>query len=742
MDPTRVQTLEVRPSHEPPHEFRADHEVPTPKATPVPPRVHAGIVWLSALLLALTPLHPVRGAENIAPCVGTLLAAALQPTPDSAVRANLLPNPSFEEATAAGVRGWKSRAWQGDTAARWTVESPGRTGTRCVSIRSDQGSDAAWTATVAVRSNTFHSLSGWIKTANVRGAVGALLNIQNLQHVRTARVAGTKDWTQVSTLFRTGAATELEINCLFGGWGASTGQAWFDDVSLEPMATPPSDAPQALVTLHPQAPSVPYSPMLFGGFIEHFDGQIYGGIFEPGSPLADARGYRQDVIAALKELKLSVVRWPGGCFASGYHWKDGVGRNRKPVPDPVWGVVDPNTFGTDEFVEWCRLVGCEPYICSNAGNGTPEEMRDWVEYCNGTDGPNARLRASSGYPEPRKVRFWSIGNENWGEHEIGARTPQEWGPLVSRSAQLMQAADPSIVLLAAATPERDWTLPLLNAAGQHLKYVAIHEYWLPCWGENLTPDYLTCILRSEGPENTISRVIEVLEDAGHRGRIRIAFDEWNLRGWHHPGFPRKEVSDPHDEAVAALIRAREKNAIASQYSMADALFSASFLNACLRHAEDVGMANIAPIVNTRGPLFVHPKGLVKRTTFHTLALYATQLESRVSPIDLDAGVLVHGDDFVPVIDAVATVDPTGRNWAIALVNRHPSQEVACTVKLEDVPLQGTHTAIVLSGDSPDAYNDVEHPNRVVPERTALTFSGGVTRLAPHSLTIVKFESHR
>jgi alpha-N-arabinofuranosidase len=408
------------------------------------------------------------------------------------------------------------------------------------------------------------------------------------------------------------------------------------------------------------------------------------------------------------------------------------------VADPVWGVVDPNTFGTDEFVEWCRLVGCEPYICSNAGNGTPEEMRDWVEYCNATDGPFARIRANSGSTQPRKVRYWSIGNENWGGHEIGAKTPKEWGPLVSKSAELMSAVDPTLVLLAAATPDRNWTLPLLDAAGKHLKYVAIHEYWLPCWSENLTPDYLSCIMRAEGPEKTIAQVIEVLEEAGCRGRIQIAFDEWNLRGWHHPGFPRKEVSDPHDKAVTQLVRAREKNAIASQYTMADAIFSASFLNACLRHAEDVGMANIAPIVNTRGPLFVHPKGLVKRTTFHTLALYATQLESRVSKIDVDTGLLIRGEEFIPVVDAVATVDQAGKTWAVALVNRHPSREVACSVRIENAPLQGTHAATVLSGDSAEAYNDVEHPNRVVPERTQITFNQGVARLAPHSLTIVKF----
>lgn len=656
---------------------------------------------------------------------------------DAGHAGNLLPNPSFEDSAPAGVQGWVSRAWSGDSDAAWTVATPGRTGLQCVSIGSDKGSDAAWTCTVKVQPNAFYRLSGWIKTREIRGAVGALLNIQNLQEVRTPRVTGTKDWTQVSTVFRTGETTELEINCLFGGWGQSTGQAWYDDVTLEPLARPPSEAPQAVVTIDPEAPRFAYSPMLFGGFIEHFEQQIYGGLFEPGSPLSDKRGFRKDVIAALKELKLSIVRWPGGCFASGYHWQDGVGQTRRPVPDPVWGVTDPNTFGTAEFVAWCRAVGCEPYICSNAGNGTPQEMRDWVEYCNGREGRFAQARRDHGHARPLGVRFWSIGNENWGGHEIGAKTPQEWGPLVRQSAELMLAVDANLRLLAAATPNREWTLPLLNSAGQHLDYVAIHEYWLPCWGENLTPDYLSCIMKSGGPERTITQVIDVLEEAGYRGRIRIAFDEWNLRGWHHPGFPRKEVSDPADGATAELVRAREKNAIASQYTMADALFSASFLNACLRHAEDVGMANIAPIVNTRGPLYVHPNGVVKRTTFHTLAMYANRLEPQVAKTEVDAGMLIHGKEFLPVVDAIATADRKGKNWAVALVNRHPAKEVACSIRMKDTLLEGKFAAVQLAGDSPDAFNDIDHPNRVAPKKLSLTFKRGSTTLAPHSLTIVK-----
>ncbi len=648
--------------------------------------------------------------------------------------ANLLPNPSFEERTPDAVQGWASRAWAGKDDARWNNESPGRTGEHCSSIGSAKGADAAWTTTVTVKPNAWYRLSGWIKTKDVRGARGALLNIQNMQAVRTAAVSGTKEWTRVSTVFQAEAA-ELEINCLFGGWGRSTGQAWYDDVTLQPAETPPAET-EATVTINTDTASKPYSPMIFGGFLEHFRHQIYGGVFDPGSPLSDKDGFRKDVVAALKELKTPVVRWPGGCYVSGYHWEAGVGKERKPTDDMAWGVIEPHTFGTDEFVKLCRLIGCQPYICNNAGNGTVEEMRNWVEYCNATTGKYAQMRRDNGHAKPQNVNIWSIGNENWGRHEIGYKPIEQWAPLVLEAAKAMKAADPQIQLSAAARPSREWTLPLLKMAGPYLDYISIHAYWLPLWQKNNMPDYLTCIMNSERPEQTIASFAGVLEESGYRGRIKIAFDEWNLRGWHHPGFPRKTVQNYSNPEVTKLVKARDKNDIASQYTMADTLFSASFFNACLRHAEDVGMANIAPIVNTRGPLFVHPKGIVKRTHFHSMAMYANELEARVGQLDLKAGTLRHGNRSIPVMDAIATVDESGRRWAIALVNRHPSENVACTVSMKERPLDGTYNAMVLTGESPDAYNDIEHPDRVAPKEVKLTFNKGTVNLPPHSLTIV------
>ena len=251
------------------------------------------------------------------------------------------------------------------------------------------------------------------------------------------------------------------------------------------------------------------------------------------------------------------------------------------------------------------------------------------------------------------------------------------------------------------------------------------------------PDYMTCIMLSDEPEKFIANYIGVLEESGHRGRIRIAFDEWNLRGWHHPGFPRKTVQDYSDPEVIELVAAREKNLIVSQYTVADALFSASFSNACLRHADDVGMANIAPLVNTRGPLYVHPEGIVKRTHFHTMAMYANLLGSRVAETVVDAGSLVHGDRTIPVVDAMVTVDDTGKVWSIALVNRHPFDAVVCTIRIKDMLPEGNLEATILSGDSTDSYNSVEHPDRVTPRKTHLMFRDGAATLPTHSLVIVQ-----
>jgi alpha-L-arabinofuranosidase len=496
------------------------------------------------------------------------------------------------------------------------------------------------------------------------------------------------------------------------------------------------EAPQvvsnkASIVIYTDTPAKKYDPMIFGGFIEHFGKQIYGGFFEPGSPLADKNGFRLDVIKAIKELKVPVLRWPGGCFVDSYHWQRGVGKNRQPYDDDRWGVREPNTFGTHEFIELCRRLGAEPYVCQNS-LASIQEMADWVAYCNNKTGALAEMRKRNGHPEPFNVRFWSVGNEKGGTSYIDK---------VRDTAAAIKKVDPSTFVTCSGShgPRAHIDSYLFETAGKYLDLLSVHEYWVPNFQEHQTPDYISCMMLCEKPDAHISAVVKSIDKAGMRGRIKIAFDEWNLRSWHHPGFSghqAREVDD-QDPAIIALIKARDKSLEPSLYTMADALFCASFFNACLRNADDVTMANIACLVNQTGPLYAHPNGIVKRTHFHAIAMYANLLQAHVARTQVNADRLTHDGLSVAMVDAIATVDESGKKWAVAMMNRHPSEEVVCTVKIAELPIDGTYKASVLTGDSADSYNDIEHPFRVAPKETELTFKNGAISLPPHSLVIVE-----
>ena len=471
-----------------------------------------------------------------------------------------------------------------------------------------------------------------------------------------------------------------------------------------------------------------YNRMIFGQFLEHFHRQVYGGIFDPGSPLSDKSGFRMDAIEALRELKPPVVRWPGGCFVSSYHWLNGVGPVRKPDYDKAWRVEEPNTFGTAEFISWCQLIGAEPYICANAGSGTPEEMSAWLEYCNLKDmGRWAKLRKENGRPAPYDVGYWSIGNENYGDWEMGAKTKGEWGPFVAESAKMMRQVDPSIKLLAAALPDLDWTLNLLRHAGKYLDMVSIHGYWDKLHSKNEPADYAKCMEWSVRPEEDIRKTEQIIAAAGFEGKIGIAYDEWNLRGWHHP-------TGTSDEAIGA----RDLNDINSTYTMADAVFSSCFLNSCLRHPATVKMANMAPIVNTRGPLFIHPGGIVKRTTFHILSMYSSLLKDNVVDTWATGAPVKFGNAAMPPVDAIATCDDSMEDWTIILANRDPEMEIDCKIAFGDAIIAGPANVTCLSGGSKDDFNDIQTPNRVIPKTSAVNIEGSSLKLPPHSVTALSF----
>lgn len=482
------------------------------------------------------------------------------------------------------------------------------------------------------------------------------------------------------------------------------------------------------------------SPLLYGHFLEHFHRQIYGGVYDPGHPLSDEDGFRTDVLAALKEIKVPILRWPGGCFVSSYNWKKGVGKNRPTVFDKAWRVEDSNAFGTDEFIKLCRKLGCEPYICTNAGTGTIEEMSDWLEYCNlKNEGEYARQRINNGFLEPHQVRYWSIGNENYGSWELGAKGAEEWGRLVCEAAKLMKHVDPTIELSAAALTDIDWNLSLLRKAGHNLHWISIHQYWDAIHNTNELATYEQAMAYTENLGESIDKVRGLLTALGLQKQIRIAFDEWNLRGWYHPNMHTQKMGVTPEEYLLP----RDKNDINSSYTMADAVFSACFLNELNRNCDIVGMANFAPAVNTRGCIYTHPGGIVKRTTYHVFDLYVNHMQDTVVDAyceDMPKAVFKSKDQSDVAVDQVDVVATTGgerRTVSIAAVIKSAAALAELEIVVDRAPIKAyrVHT---LAGSSADSYNDVDHSDAMIHSTGWREVAASQPlELLPHSVNIVE-----
>lgn len=487
------------------------------------------------------------------------------------------------------------------------------------------------------------------------------------------------------------------------------------------------------------------SRMLYGHFLEHFHRQIYGGVYDPASPFADEDGFRADVIEALRRIRTPIIRWPGGCYVSAYDWKCGVGKDRVPTYDKAWRVEESNAFGTDEFIRLCRKIGCEPYICTNAGTGSAEAMSDWVEYCNLRDmGRFARARAANGCPAPHGVKYWSIGNENWGRHEIGAKDAEEWGRLVRESAKMMLRVDPTIELSAASIDDVDWNLNLLRTAGEFLDWISIHGYWDGSPDGIAHGDYDTVMLQTgEAISGGIDRVRAYLTALGLEKRIHIAYDEWNLRGWFHPNVIPIWDRDAlrHEDAAFyrdQVIGPRDRNDDNAIYTMADAVFSGSFLNTCLRNCDLVQMACFSPVVNTRGAIFTHRDGIVLRPQYFVFQLYANLLRDAVldswaEDVPTLTGRAGGRERTVDAVDAVVTHG--GGAYAVAAVNKDPRapRKLAFASLDDGLREMRVHT---VNGPSPDACNDIGRTEVGITASEWTPYTGEAT-LPPHSVSVIE-----
>jgi len=460
-------------------------------------------------------------------------------------------------------------------------------------------------------------------------------------------------------------------------------------------------------------------PHVYGHFIEHLERCIYGGIYDPGSPRADERGFRIDVLEAAREMTVPILRWPGGNFVSAYHWEDGVGpREERPRRwDPAWRVEESNAFGTDEFIDYCRAVDTDPYICINMGSGTPEEAAHWVEYCNATtDTHHANLRRANGHAEPFGVIYWGLGNEIYGDWQMGHKTAVEYAHEARRAAQMMLAVDPEIKLIAVGANEPEWDRVVLRHVYDVVDYISIHHYTRP--GRGTYEDEVGSVAAVERWIRHLAAAIDIEKRrrATDHG-VKISFDEWNAM-WARRG------PDRHDQT----------------YTVAEMLFVASFLTMLQRCCDVVTMANLAQMVNVIAPIMTRPDAMFLQTIYWPLKLFATRCE------DIALDVAGEGETFdtplyreagLPYLDAGATVSEDGARLVLTVVNRHPEKALSAEVRLLGMNPTGEMEVTEVAGPSLDAANSFDEPDAVAPTtRTEPAPASTFTREFPaHSLSL-------
>ncbi len=464
--------------------------------------------------------------------------------------------------------------------------------------------------------------------------------------------------------------------------------------------------PSTTVTVHPSFVVGRVDPRIFGGFLEHMGRAVYGGVFDPDSRHADPFGCRTDVLEQLQRLEMTTMRYPGGNFVSGYHWRDGVGpvEQRPTVRELAWNSVEPNTFGTDEFLGLCERMSWEPMLAVNLGTGSPEEARDWVEYCNAPAGTKvADLRAAYGHPDPYAVGLWCLGNEMDGPWQLGHVSAEEYATRARMASQLMRGIDPSIhtVVCGSSGPDLpsylEWDRRVLEGMGDQADFLSVHRY-VNNFADD-TPEFL-----ASGRD--VDRQIEQADAVCRyvRGRNRsakrayVCFDEWNV--WY-----KDYETDGHGTVAPHLIE--------EVYNLEDALVVAGFLNSFIRHADVVKIANLAQVVNVIAPLLTRGDELLVQSIYHPFRM----MSERRNGISLRT--VVDGPTYatrarraVPMIDASAILD--GDVLHVFAVNRSVDQAAPVRVELAGANIGATVAVELLSGPGAKAANAFGEPPVVEP----------------------------
>ncbi|MBY8872941.1 alpha-N-arabinofuranosidase [Micromonospora sp. PLK6-60] len=452
---------------------------------------------------------------------------------------------------------------------------------------------------------------------------------------------------------------------------------------------------------------------LFGSFVEHMGRCVYGGVYEPGHPAADPLGLRRDVLDLTRELGVSVVRYPGGNFVSGYRWEDGVGPvgDRPRRLDLAWKTIETNAFGLNEFMTWAAEADVEPMMAVNLGTRGVQEACDLLEYANHPGGTQlSDLRRKHGAEQPYGVRLWCLGNELDGPWQVGHKTADEYGRLAAETARAMKLVDPSISLVACGSSNRQmptfasWEATVLEHTYEHVDYISAHTYYDPSDG-----DRASVLASAVDMDHFITEVVATADHVAARQRqtrkLKISFDEWNV--WYQSRLQQDLDRRGWVEAPALI----EDN-----FTAVDAVVVGDLLITLLRHADRVGVACQAQLANVIAPIRTRTGGPAwRQSIFHPFALtarYARGTVLRTEPVCPDYETKRYG--AVPVLDTVAVHDEEAGELTVFAVNRG-AEALPLDLDLRGLPgLRGLEHLTLAAGDDPEAINTEAEPDRVTP----------------------------
>jgi alpha-N-arabinofuranosidase len=465
-----------------------------------------------------------------------------------------------------------------------------------------------------------------------------------------------------------------------------------------------TNAQQSANTLIVNADSgkVTISKYIYGHFAEHLGRCIYGGIWVgKNSPIQNTRGIRNDVLDALKAIHVPVLRWPGGCFADTYHWMDGIGpvEKRPKFVNTTWGgVVEDNSFGTHEFLDFCELLGAEPYLSINIGSGTIKEARDWVEYVNSNnDSPMANLRRLNGRSEPWKVKFWGIGNETWG---CGGNMTAEYYSNLYKQFSTFCPGEYKI-LSGGISNDLDWTETIMKATkknreliqGYSFHYYTICHDWTKKgaainFNEN---EWFSTMQKTIVVDENLSQHSAIMDRYDLEKKIALIADEWG--NWFDP--------EPGDNPAFLY----------QQNTLRDAVTAGLYLNIFNNHCERVKMANIAQIVNVlQSVILTKNDKIVLTPTYYVFKMYAVHQDATMLPVKLKSEEYSIGADKIQSLSVSASKDKNGKIH-ISIANLDPTKGKNLNCEVRGASIKKV-TGEIITADTMNAYNDFGRPEEV------------------------------